>query len=256
MVKIIQRFLTSSPTRRIAIIALAVLFALGITTAILFRHAIGHSIALHEGESAIADHTVTPIDLNDAIANYGMSASDFDQSFRWQAIPTDFQVFDHVPFQIDGAMFLWGSRFANAGWAEQITNISVNQKFQTLYLLHCAFHISPWRTPVYRVVFHYEDDAVAPVTNTMLYGEDILDWYTGRVRRKQHIIGPRSHHSRLAWVGGAFSPDNKSPLILCLTAINNPVPDLKVTSIDLDSCKGESAACIFGMTFGKAGLMK
>lgn len=33
-------------------IALAVLFALGMTTAIIFRRAIGHAIALHEGESA------------------------------------------------------------------------------------------------------------------------------------------------------------------------------------------------------------
>lgn len=242
-----------SRDQKTVIITLAVLLALGITPVIIFRNAILRGIALHEGKSAIAHHAATSIDLNDAIARYGMPASAFGNSFRWQAIPTDFQVFDHVPFQIDGAMFLWGSRFAKSGWAKQIPGIPVNQKFQTLYLLHCAFHISPTRTPVYQVVFHYEDADVSPVTNTMLYGMDILDWYTGRSRR---IIGPRSPNSRLAWVGGAFSPNNKSPLILCLTAISNPKPDLKVSSIDLDSCKGQSAACIFGMTLGKAGLMK
>ena len=245
-----------SRNQKIVIITLAVLFALGITAAILFRNAIAQAVALHEGESAVADHTVTPIDLNDAVSQYGMSASSFDQSFRWQAIPTDFQVFDGVPFQIDGAMFLWGSRFAKAGWAEQIPGLPVNQKFQTLYLLHCAFHISPRGKPVYKVVFHYQDDDISPVTNTMFYGEQILDWYTGSARGVRHLAGPRSHDSRLAWAGGAFSPDNKSPLILCLTAITNPAPDLEVTTIDLDSCKGESASCVFGMTFGKAGLMK
>lgn len=243
----------SSPAKRIVIVTLTVLFALGVTTAIIFRHAIGHRIALYEGKSAVAHHTVTPVDLSDAIANYGMPASNFAQNSRWQAIPTDFQVLDGVPFQIDGAMFLWGSRFAKAGWAEQITGIRLNQKFQTLYVLHCAFHISPPKTPVYQIVFHYEDDAVPPVTNRMLYSYQILDWYTGRGRR---VIGPHAPDSRTAWVGGAFSPDNKSPLILCLTSVSNPMPDFKVSSIDLDSCKGESAACIFGITTGRAGLMK
>lgn len=246
-----------SRKKTIVIVTLIVLFALGVAAAIIFRHSIADAIALHEGKYVVAHHIAAPVDLNGSISQYGMSASSFDQSFRWQAIPTDFQVFDHVPFQIDGAMFLWGSRFAKEDWAEQITNIAVNQKFQTLYLLHCAFHASPQRTPVYQVVFHYEDDAAAPATNVVLYGEDILDWYTGKFTgKKRRLVPPRSPNSRLAWTGGAFSPDNKSPLILCLTAVNNPWPALPVASIDLDSCKGESAACIFAMTAGKARLLK
>lgn len=103
-------------TKKILLIAPAVLFVLGVTIAIIFRHAIGHSIAMHEGKSAIADHTAVPVDLNDAIAHYGMPASHFadvNDFPAWWTIPTGFQVFDHVPFQIDGAMFLWGAGCAN-----------------------------------------------------------------------------------------------------------------------------------------------
>lgn len=103
------------------------------------------------------------------------------------------------------------------------------------------------------MVFHYQDDAISPATNEVLYGEDVLDWYVGKARR---LVGPRGPHSRLAWMGGAVSPKNKDPLRLCLTAITNPVPDLSVTSIDFYSCKNESAGCIFAVTAGKAGLMK
>ncbi len=241
------------------IVVAAVLLAIGVTTAFFSRHAIARTIALHEGKSAIAHHLATPVDLNDAVAHYGMPASHFAHVTdfpAWRTMPTGFQTYDHVPFQINGASFLWGAGCAkqlHIVFSEQIPDIPVNQKFETLYLLHCAFFASTRRTPVYQVVFHYEDDAVSPVTNLVLYGEDILDWYAGNSRR---VIGPRGPNSRLAWVGGAVSPKNHNPLRLCLTAITNPAPDLKVTSIDLDSSKGESATCLLGMTTGRAGLLK
>jgi hypothetical protein len=38
--------------------------------------------------------------------------------------------------------------------------------------------------------------------------------------------------------------------------MKNPQPILEVASIDLFSCKSQTAACIMAMTAGKSGLMK
>lgn len=242
--------------KTIVIVTLIVLFVLGIATVIVFRHRIAHAVTLHEGKSAIAQHVVTPVDLTGPISNYGTPASTLSRITRfpgWQVMPYGFQVFDHVPFQVDGAIFLWGANNAkklHIIFPEAIPDIEVNQKFATLYLLHCTFFVSPPKTPVYQVVFHYEDADISPVTNNVLYGEDLFDWY-GRKGKRPEPTGP---HSQLAWFADA--PGGKSLVRLWVTAITNPVPFVKVTSIDLYSCKSPSAGCIMGMTTGKAGLLR
>ena len=81
----------------------------------------------------------------------------------------------------------------------------------------------------------------------------IIDWVANRGVR---VIGPTGEHSKLAWVGGSFSTTKKEPLRLCLTAIENPQPELEVKTVDLYSCKSRTAPCIMAMTPGKSGLMK
>jgi hypothetical protein len=87
----------------------------------------------------------------------------------------------------------------------------------------------------------------------VLYGSDILDW---TVNRSGKLIVPTGPHSKLAWVGGTFTPGENRPLRFCLTAVENPQPALEVTSIDLVSCKNYTAACIMALTTGRSGLMK
>ena len=165
-----------------------------------------------------------------------------------------FQVFDHVPLQIDGALCLWGSGDAKIGivFPKEAEGIKVNQKFETLYVYHGAFYISPIGTPVCEVVFRYEDGSSA--TNQLQYGFDMLNWRVGTGRTAKGN-GPSGPNSRLAWVGGVYSPKNHAPMRLCLTAIKNPQPGLEVQSIDLYSCQTEAAACIMAMTAGRSGMM-
>jgi len=68
--------------------------------------------------------------------------------------------------------------------------------------------------------------------------------------------GPTGSNSKLAWVGGSYSPKQKEPLHFCLTAIGNPQPSLEVESIDLYSCKNPTATGILAMTGGQSGVMK
>ena len=217
---------------------------------IVFRHKITNQIALAGGRRAVANHTAVPLDLNDI---YDRSASTFHKSPVWEDTPIGFQVFHHVPLQIDGYQLLWGEGNAQTGgvFPEQVLGIAVNQKFETLYVYHCTFYGSPNNTPVYNLVFRYEDDY--SVTNTIRYGIDTLDFNTpGSIKN----AGPTGTNSKVAWVGGSFTPDGKRPLLFSLTAIENPKPFLQVKSIDLFSSKNRSAGIILALTAGRSGLMK
>ena len=224
------------------------LFALVVATWVVIQFNIPHRLALAEGKRAIANHIAEPLDLTNV---YEWQASRFDNA--WTALPTGFQVFAHVPFQIDGLKCLWGAGNAESGqnFDEQVLGIPVNRKFKTLYVYHAVYHASQIGTPVYELVFRYEDGD--SVTNQIRYGTDILDWYANNGRK---VIGPTGHNSRLAWHGEYLAGGKKQPLRFCVTALENPRPFMEVTSIDLYSCKSFSTACIMAMTSGQSGLMK
>ena len=237
-------------TKKAGVFGTVVLLVLAATTAIVFRHKIANQIALAGGRRAIANHLAAPLDLT---GNYLGSASDFQGSRIWKAVPFGFQVFHHVPLDIGGMMILWGEGNASSGgvFPEQVLGIAVNQKFETLYVYHCTFYGSPNNTPVYDLVFRYEDDY--SVTNTIRYGVDTIDFNT---RGSIKDAAPTGTNSKVAWVGGSFTPDGKRPLCFILTAIENPKPFLTVKSIDLFSCKNRSAGVVLALTAGKSGLMR
>lgn len=127
-------------------------------TLFLERHNISQNLMVAAGKRAVANHVATPIDMT---ASYAAPASSMEdsQSF-WGEVPWEFQVFHGVPLQIDGIIYLWGEGNAKAGadFPEEVTGIGVNQKFETLYVYHCTFFNSPKGTPVYDLVFRYEDE--------------------------------------------------------------------------------------------------
>jgi hypothetical protein len=222
------------------------------TTLFLQRHKIADHMRIAGGKRAVANHIATPVDLT---VNYAMPASVFENANRsyWGKVPWRFQVFHNVPLQIDGIMYLWGAGNAKMGavFPDQILGIAMNQKFETLYVYHCTFFGSPKNTPVYDLVFRYEDGD--SVTNTILYGIDTLDFNSPG---GDTIVGPSGPNTKVAWVGSSFTPDGKRPLLFSLTAIKNPQPFLIVTSIDLFSSKNQSAGVILAMTAGSSSLMK
>ena len=212
---------------------------------------IANQMMVAGGKRAVANHIATPVDLT---GNYAQPASVFeDSSSFWGEVPWEFQVFRHVPLQIDGIIYLWGAGNAKAGniFPEQILGIPVNQKFEALYVYHCTFYGSAKNTPVYDLVFRYEDGDSA--TNTIRYGVDTLDFNTPGGKK---IVGPSGPNTKVAWVGSSFTTDGKHPLLFSLTAVKNPRPSIKVTSIDLFSSKNQSAGVILAMTAGPSGLMK
>jgi hypothetical protein len=212
---------------------------------------IANRMMVAEGERAVAKHIATPIDLN---GRYAASAAAFENSAGfWGEMPWEFQVFRHVPLQLDGIIYLWGAGNAKGGniYPEAVVDIPVNQKFDTLYVYHCTFYASAKDTPVYDLVFRYEDGESA--TNTIRYGVDTMDFNTSGGRA---LKGPSGPNTKVAWIGSSFTADGKHPLLFSLTGIKNPRAFVQVTSIDLFSSKNQSAGIIFGMTAGPAGLMR
>ncbi len=245
------------------------LLTASIATVVVLREPIQHSIALAAGKRAIANHTATPIDLT---AHYSEPVSFFDTITQYPVsgnapvavAPVGFQVFEHVPLQIDGTIFLWGAMNAAGGavFPEKALGIDVNQKFETLYVYNSAFFPSPDNTPVCQVVFHYDDGSTA--TNQLLYGSEIVEWAARSGKKANTPTGPKSKtmndptgsNSKAVWVGGTRTRGQNRPVRFCLTAIANPNPSVTVTSMDWFSCKNQSAALIIAMTVGRSGLMK
>lgn len=212
-----------------------------------------HRVATTEGERIIAKHLAEPLDMTNRIQTPAAYFKQIKQFPAWQAVPIGFQTFCNVPLQIDGMICLYGEGNAKMGlkFPEAWNGIPVNQKFETLYVYHAAFIGSPKGTPVYDLVFRYEDGSSA--TNEILYGDDVLDWYANRGKK---VTGPTAARSKLAWHGVAEATTDKQPLRFCLTAVENPFPATMVTAIDLYSRKSQSAACILAFTPGRAGLMR
>jgi hypothetical protein len=229
-----------------------VLVALVVVALFVCRHRIAAHLVVADGERAIATHIVTPVDMTD---RYMVPAYQFDtlQTKGWHSVPTGFQMYDHVPFNVDGFICLWGGTSAKGGLTlpESDTGIEVNQKFETLYVYHAAFFASPDGTPVYDIVFNYADGSVT--TNQVFYGADLLYW---NVKRSRKARGPTGARSKAGWQGGTFTPGRNEPLRFTVTAIDNPLPATEVATIDLISCKSPSAPCVLAMTAGKPGQMK
>ena len=244
--------MASSKTTKPILTFTIFLVAAGAATAILIHLWSPQRIALANGRHAIENHIAEPADLT---TYYGTPASRFDQITAfpaWKAVPRGFQTFLNVPLQIDGMICLWGDGNAKMGldFPTEVPGIEVNKKFETLYIYHACFFTSPSGTPVYEVVFHYDDGS--SLTNEIRYGVDVLDWYANG----KTVAAPTGPNSQVAWSGDSVSPGKTQRLRFCLTALENPQPNLKVTSLDLVSSKSRTAGCIMAMTPGKSGLMR
>ena len=173
----------------------------------------------------------------------------------WTTVPSGHQVFRNVPFEIGGQIRLWGEGRSD-GYAsqfpKQIQDIAVNRKFESAYAYHGSGFKSADGTPVWALVFRYEDGSSA--TNTLRFGADVLDWVVGGT--EEPLRTPYGTNSMLAWVGGRYSEKQKNRLRFCITALNNPHPDRLVSTMDLISCGSKTAASILAITTGPADLMK
>ncbi|HWB11299.1 MAG TPA: hypothetical protein VG826_18870 [Pirellulales bacterium] len=175
------------------------------------------------------------------------------KQYPWAVTPRGRQTFAGVPLEIQGATILWGQRNADRGqnYPEKITDIPCQQKFETLYILHCVFFEAAKGQPSFNIVLNYEGGKTE--SDEILCGDDSKDWW---INDPNEALGPSAKRSTLAWTGTGKANDRDQDVRFCLTAIDNKHPDRLVTTIDLVSSKKQAAGVILAITLGKAGLLK
>jgi hypothetical protein len=184
-----------------------------------------------------------------------MKPENFDKStqYPWAVTPRGRKTFAGVPLDIKGVTILWGQRNADRGqnYPEMFTDIPCQQKFETLYILHCVFFEAAKGEPTFSVVLNYEGGMMQ--SDEVLCGDDSKDWW---VNDPNEVLGPSGKRSTLAWTGTGKASGRDQDVRFCLTAIDNKHPDRLVTTIDLVSSKKQAAGVILAITLGKSGLLK
>lgn len=222
-------------------VGIGVLLAAGIITMVLWPRD-PQERAQAQTERLIKKQVAKPVPLT---TNYNSGVS--------SAVPSGLHVFNHVPLQIDGAIYLWGEGGASRGaeYPKAIHDLPIYDTFETLYIYHGSYYGSPPGTPVCEIVLHYVDDT--SLTNRLFYETDVLDWYAPGGTR---VKGPSGPSSKVAWIGQLpVANGGIQQLRLCMTAIENPKPTVKVWSMDLYSCESRTVVYIMAMTTGRSGLM-
>lgn len=193
-----------------------------------------------------------PLDLSKFV---GLKAADFDKSgaYPWPGSPRGLNMFAGVPVRIDGAMMLWGKSNADRGMAypETYEGIPIDAEVTSLYVCHAAFFEAEPESPIFHVVFHYDEETAK--SESVVCGGDARDWF---VSREEENFGPTGKRSRLGWAGNGRMRGRPQMTRFCVTALANPHPEKKVVSIDLVSDKSNTAGCITAITVGPNGLLE
>lgn len=170
--------------------------------------------------------------------------------FPWPAMPTGKQTLANVPFDISGAIFLWGARNEAAGmvYPKSMPKIAVGRKAETVYVCHTAFFESEPGEAVFEIVCHYpdKDATLGPIE----CGGDTHDWFA---RGDSTTTNDRS---TLAWSGVGKAGDREQKIRMFVTALDNPHPDDEIVTLDLVSSQKQAAGCILAVTVGPKGLLK
>jgi hypothetical protein len=175
------------------------------------------------------------------------------KQYPWAVTPLGKQTFAGVPLEIQGATILFGKRNNEQGqtYPKTHTDIPVQVKFETLYILHCVFFEAAKGEPAFYTVINFEGGKKQ--SDEILCGEDSKDWW---VNDPNEELGPSSERSTLAWKGTGKARGRDQDVRFCLTAIDNLHPDSLVTTIDLVSSEKQAAGVILAITLGKSGMLK
>jgi protocatechuate 3,4-dioxygenase beta subunit len=188
---------------------------------------------------------IQPLDLK---PHAGLSL--FDSSRVEWLLPRGAQSFGGVPFQIDGALLLYGSNGSQKSRPARtnIEPIAVGRPFQALHLLAGAQTSIKDGTAIASIRLEYANGSNAVLA--VNYGEQVRDWYG-----PAHKAEPAPTQAREVWQAqSSASAARDCYLRLFLSVLTNPAPELEVKSISLESAKKSAALMVVGMCVGPAAV--
>ena len=178
--------------------------------------------------------------------------SAFDDIQAPWLLPKGLQVFDGVPFQVDGVVQLSGSaRPGGQGHVnapDNVTGIPVNSGFEELHLLTAVDGSTDEDAEVARIKLVYGDGSKA--TLSLKYGQQVRNW-TGRWHSSERAL--RDTNSSVAWVGQNSDPAavDRFPRLFHVV-LKNPNPHKKVLNLSVEKVVDNVGPFFAGITIGPA----
>jgi hypothetical protein len=163
-------------------------------------------------------------------------------------LPPGLQTFEGMPFEIQGVIQLSGAMYKERGetFPERVENIPVKRQCKALHFLQASSWVwldyqkkipFPKGTELGSYAVHYADGQIKLIP--ILYGKDVADWFS-RTPEDPEVTG-----THIAWSGtNAF----KRNVRLFLSSWQNPLPAMKIESIDYASAMTTASPFLIGIT--------
>ena len=157
------------------------------------------------------------------------------------------QVFDGLPFQIEGRGCVYGTKMgpekrSNTNTYPDFIGIEVGRKFDELHLLHVTQWADVEGQEIARIRLNYADGTKHEFP--ILFGAQVRDWHRMPSEEKELLTDP---NTKIVWRAPGV-PRIKSTLRLFKTALANPHPEIAVAAIDVLSSKHLAAYDLIAAT--------
>jgi hypothetical protein len=177
----------------------------------------------------------TPPGLVDLTAYYNGSLNDWlrvGEEAVATRIKADLTVMDGVLFDIRGVIQLGSQKLAMCTWPASVSNILVESSCAEVSFLYGTLGGEGPRD-IGRYIVHFEDGST--ITVPIIYGVNVLDWKVSASDRIKLL-----EQSNKGSVGGKVASVKENGSCLYVLHWPNPLPDLRIKSIDFVSAKTQS----------------
>jgi len=158
------------------------------------------------------------------------------------------QIIDGVPFEITGRALLFGKK--ESKWMHQtnypdLVGIPVQRKFDELHLVHNARWAEAEGQIIAYIRLNYANrkGAILPIA----YGRHVRDWSRLASEERETLSDDRS---KIIWRGTGL-PSFKSTTRVFKSTLDNPNPDLVVSTIDILTTRSLSAYELLAATVAR-----
>jgi hypothetical protein len=146
------------------------------------------------------------------------------------------QVFDGLPFQIDGRGCVYGKKLGaerrdNTNTHPDFVGIQIGRKFDELHLLHVTQWADVEGQEIARIRLNYADGSKQEFP--IRFGGHVRDWHRMPSEEKELLTDP---NTKIVWRAPGV-PRIKSTLRLFKTRLSSPYPEKEVATMDVISAK-------------------
>ena len=186
----------------------------------------------------------TPVNLLDLTPHYNWTLADgwdpIGPGVDLRSLPIGPHELAGVDFDLRGVIRLSSSeleRQSELSYPKQITGIKVGQKCRRIHFLHSTGWIGSDGTIIARYLLHHANGTQTEIP--VVYGEALRGWFLSS------DPSTKLSSSKVAWVGtssAAFS------IRLFLFSVTNPLPEVELSSLDLQSTMTGSCPFVLAIT--------